>query len=253
MSFGIASFPEDSADRHDLIVTSDTNLGVAKDSDAKIVALTEMKRAHRELRGSSSFKMLDGMVTAVDNKDRYTRRHSEDVTEYALLIADQIGMDNDFKTTLRTGGLLHDVGKIGVPDDILRKPGRLEEFEYNVMKQHPTLGALIVGGVPGMEDILDAVKYHHERWDGKGYPEGLAGECIPLIARILAVADAMSAMTTDRPYRKGMSLETALNEVRKNSGTQFDPEMANAFLIAADLHLTNEARDNDLRSLRKAA
>jgi diguanylate cyclase (GGDEF)-like protein/putative nucleotidyltransferase with HDIG domain len=237
LSFGIASYPLDSMNRQDLLVTADSNLRSAKNSDAHIVALTEMKRAHRELRVSGSFRMLDGLVTAIDNKDRYTRRHSEDVTEYALLIAEQLDLDDEIKRVLRIGGLLHDVGKIGVPDEILRKPSRLNDEEYTVLKQHPVLGALIVRGVAGMEDIVDAVKYHHEHWDGTGYPEGLAATDIPFIARLVAVADAMSAMTTDRPYRKGLSIEKALEQIRKNTGTQFDPVMANAFLRIAEKRL----------------
>ena len=134
---------------------------------------------------------------------------------------------------IRIGGLLHDVGKIGVPDEILRKPGRLTDEEYEVMKQHTHLGSLIVGALPGMESVLDAVRSHHERWDGKGYPDATAGEDTPLLGRILAVADAFSAMTTTRPYRKGMDWETALGQIGANVGTQFDPAMAAAFLTAA--------------------
>jgi HD-GYP domain-containing protein (c-di-GMP phosphodiesterase class II) len=138
---------------------------------------------------------------------------------------------------IRIGGLLHDVGKIGVPDEILRKPGRLTPEEYEVMKRHARTGALMVSAVPGMEAILDAVAYHHERWDGKGYPDALAGEQIPLLGRILAVGDAFSAMTTDRPYRKGMDWAMALQEIKVNAGTQFDPAIAQAFLKAANKYL----------------
>jgi diguanylate cyclase (GGDEF)-like protein len=234
LSFGVAAFPTDSANRHDLLDTADVNLYAAKNSDERIVGLSEMQRANRGLRVHNSFRVLDAMVTAVDNKDRYTRRHSEDVTAYALWIAEEIGLSEEEQHSLRIGGLLHDVGKIGVPDDVLRKPGRLTIEEFDTLKQHPTLGALIVAGVPGMRDVLGAVRHHHERWDGGGYPDGLAGEAIPLEARVLAVADAMSAMTTDRPYRKGLGWEVALAEVRRGSGSQFDPTMATAFLRAAE-------------------
>jgi diguanylate cyclase (GGDEF)-like protein/putative nucleotidyltransferase with HDIG domain len=253
VSFGIASFPEDSADRQDLMTTANANLKSAKNSDEHIVALSEMQRAHRELRVSSSFRMLDGMVTAVDNKDSYTRLHSEDVTEYALWIADELDLDSDTKQLLRTGGLLHDVGKIGIPDEILRKPGRLDEEEYNVMKQHPTLGALIVGGVSGMDTIVDIVKYHHERWDGNGYPEALIAENIPFNARLVAIADAMSAMTTDRPYRKGMSVTIALQRIEEGIGTQFDPMIAAAFLRIAQTRFTKNGAEYETTILPKAA
>ena len=145
----------------------------------------------------------------------------------------RMGLSEETLRALRIGGLLHDVGKIGVPDEILRKPGRLTDEEYEIFQQHPLLGAFIVGSIPGMEGIVEVVRSHHERWDGKGYPDGLQGEDIPLLGRIAAVADAVSAMTTNRPYRRGMEWEVAIAEVRANAGTQFDPEVAAAFLRAA--------------------
>jgi diguanylate cyclase (GGDEF)-like protein len=234
LAFGIATFPQDSQNRRDLLSIADANLDAAKNSEDGIRGTTEAQRSHSVLRTEGSFNMLDAMVTAVDNKDRYTRRHSEDVTEYALWIAEELRLPQATMRVIHVGGLLHDVGKIGVPDEILRKPGRLSAEEWEVMKRHPHLGALIVGGVPDMAAILDAVRYHHERWDGHGYPEGLAGEAIPLLGRILAVADAFSAMTTDRPYRKGIAWDVALAEIRANIGTQFDPTLARAFLRAAE-------------------
>jgi putative nucleotidyltransferase with HDIG domain len=174
------------------------------------------------------------MVTAVDKKDRYTRRHSEDVNQYAQWIADELQLSAETTQRMWVGGLLHDIGKIGVPDKILRKPGRLSAAEWEVMKSHPSLGARMLHDVPHMEEIIDAVRHHHERWDGCGYPDGLVGEDIPLLSRILAVADAFSAMTTDRPYRKGMTWDAALGEIRAHSGTQFDPTLAHAFLAAAE-------------------
>jgi diguanylate cyclase (GGDEF)-like protein/putative nucleotidyltransferase with HDIG domain len=254
MSYGVASFPADSADKQELLVTASRNLQTAKTSEDHIFALSNLQRAHHELRVGSSFRMLDGMVTAVDNKDSYTRKHSEDVTEYALWIAEEMGLSDEDKHLLRAGGLLHDVGKIGVPDEILRKPGRLTDEEYTIMKQHPTLGALIVGGVPDMEGIIDIVRHHHEQWDGAGYPNGLAGEDIPFNARVMAIADAMSAMTTDRPYRKGLSFDTAIERIRKGMGTQFDPTLAATFLQAAYKRHSPENKCPALeQELRKAA
>jgi HD-GYP domain-containing protein (c-di-GMP phosphodiesterase class II) len=132
--------------------------------------------------------------------------------------------------TIQLAGIIHDVGKIGVPDHILRKPGHLTEDEYNVMQQHPVFGALIVGAMPGMEEVVLGVRHHHERYDGAGYPDRLAGTNIPLIGRIMAVADAYSAMTTTRPYRKGMTERQALQQVLKGLGTQFDPEIGELFM-----------------------
>jgi putative nucleotidyltransferase with HDIG domain len=204
------------------------------------VLSTEEQIEQRRLRENGSFGFLDALITAVDNKDRYTRKHSEEVTEYSLLIAQELQVSDETMRTIRIAGLLHDVGKIGVPDEILRKPGRLTPEEEEVMRQHPLIGALIVGAVPGMERVLDGVRCHHERYDGKGYPDGLQGEEIPLLGRLMAIADTYSAMTTDRPYRKALPIEVALEEIRKNSGTQFDPLMVEAFLRAMSRRLSEE-------------
>jgi diguanylate cyclase (GGDEF)-like protein/PAS domain S-box-containing protein len=183
-------------------------------------------------RSLSGFSMLDALVTAVDNKDRYTRKHSEDVMEYSLMIAHGLGLDEITKNTIAIAALLHDVGKIGIPDAILRKPGKLTDEEFEAVKQHPMMGAVMVGAVPGLEKTLDAVRHHHEQWDGGGYPFGLRGEETALLARLMAVADAYSAMTTDRPYRKGMDPEKALSILENGAGTQWDPECVRVFLTA---------------------
>lgn len=255
LSFGIATFPEDGNNRHELLTNADANLYAAKQTEVGIMGTSDSQRANRELRAENSFGVLEAMVTAVDNKDRYTRRHSEDVTEYALWIAEELGLSEETMRIIRIGGLLHDVGKISVPDDILRKPGHLTPEEYEIMQRHPHIGSLIVGAIPGMECILDAVRSHHERFDGKGYPDALAGEDIPLLGRIMAVADAFSAMTTDRPYRKGLNWEVALAEIEANIGSQFDPTMARAFLRAADKRRAQyeSTTPAELESLPKAA
>jgi HD-GYP domain-containing protein (c-di-GMP phosphodiesterase class II) len=181
-------------------------------------------------RSVEGFSMLDALVAAVDNKDRYTRRHSEDVLAYSLQVAEALGLDEATRHTVAVAALLHDVGKIGVPDAILRKPGTLTDDEFEAVKQHPMMGAIMVGAVPGFEGTLDAVRHHHERWDGGGYPFGLAGEAIPLLARLMAVADAFSAMTTDRPYRKGMGVAKARAVLEGGAGSQWDPECVRALL-----------------------
>jgi putative nucleotidyltransferase with HDIG domain len=186
------------------------------------------------------------MVTSVDNKDKYTRQHSEDVCKYALWLAQELRLSDETMRLIRIGAMLHDVGKIGVPAEILRKPGHLTDEEYEAIKQHPSLGAMIVGAVPGMEGIVDAVRYHHERWDGKGYPDKLAGTDIPMIGRIMAVADAFSAMTTNRTYRAGMEWGKAVSEIAKGAGTQFDPLMARAFCNVVRWRLTVEGKSTGL-------
>ncbi len=233
LSFGIAVFPTDADDRHELLTLADANLYNAKLSKEGIHSTSDLQRSSRELKTESSFNVLDSMVVAVDNKDRYTRRHSEDVTEYGLWIAEEIGLSQETQRVIRVGGLLHDVGKIGVPEEILRKPGRLSPEEYEILKRHPQLGSLIVSAMPDIEPVTDIVRSHHERWDGMGYPDGLKGDEIPMLGRLMAVADAFSAMTTQRPYRKGLTWEEALKEIEINVGTQFDPDLARAFMRAA--------------------
>ncbi len=238
LSFGVAAYPSDGANRHELLTIADTHLYTAKLSDQGVIQTMEMQRSANELRGeSSSFAVLDAMVTAIDNKDRYTRRHSEEAVDYSLWIAEELGMSEETMRIIRMGGLLHDVGKIGVPTEMLQKPGRLTPEELEVMQRHPRLGALIVNAVPGMDAIVDCVRSHHERWDGQGYPDGLRGENIPLLGRLMAVADAVSALTSNRPYRKGLEWNLAMDELRAHIGTQFDPMFAEAFLRAQAHHV----------------
>jgi diguanylate cyclase (GGDEF)-like protein len=227
---GLAVYPEMAQSQHELLALADMNLYESKISGGSIVGGEE--RADDDPRSVGGFSALDALVTAVDKRDRYTRRHSEDVTEYSLMIAEELGLSEDTTRTLRLAGLLHDLGKIGIPDAILRKPGRLTDEEHEVMKQHPVLGWLIVSAIPNLSETLPAIRHHHERYDGRGYPDGLAGEEIPLLGRLMAVADAFSAMTTDRPYRKGMPYVDAVTELRRGRGTQWDPEYVDAFLRA---------------------
>ncbi|MDR3708359.1 MAG: diguanylate cyclase [Capsulimonadaceae bacterium] len=245
LSMGVASLPDDANNRHELMAIIHRNLFSAKALPDNIASSSGFRRRNRELRDQDTFSTLDAIVTAIDNKDSYTRNHSEDVTEYAIWIAEKLDLDEETRKVLRIGGLMHDVGKIGIPAEIIAKPGRLTEAEYDVMKTHTHLGWLIVKAIPGMEMVLDAIRSHHERWDGKGYPDGLRRDQVPIVGRILAVADAFSAMTTDRPYRKGMDLDQACAEVRANIGTQFDPEVANAFLEA----LAERRNDGERSSL----
>ena len=146
------------------------------------------------------------------------------------LLLEQMNIRGPELATLRRGALLHDVGKIGVPDNVLRKPTALSEGEWAVMKRHPEFGARIIAGIPFLEDVARIVRHHHERWDGMGYPDGLKGDRIPLGARIFAVGDSFDAMTSDRPYRPGLSKEEALTELERNIGTQFHPAVAKAFI-----------------------
>ena len=231
LSVGFAIFPEDGNSRFDVLNLADKRLMLSKvgsDGDSDPV-----ERLVDEMSSSvEGFAMLNALVTAVDNKDRYTRRHSEDVLAYCVEICRELNKDELFVHEIRVAALLHDVGKIGVPDCVLRKPGPLTDGEFTAVKQHPEMGSVIVGAVPELCYTLGAVRHHHERWDGHGYPSQLSGEDIPLAARVMAVADAYSAMTTDRPYRKGMDSKYALSILEQGSGTQWDPACIEAFLRA---------------------
>lgn len=170
------------------------------------------------------------LAKAIDARDTYTGAHSDRIAELAAALAQSLNVDAEDAYALRLGARLHDIGKIGVPDDILRKPGELTEQEWALMKLHPVIGAEILALVRPLHRVIPIVKHHQERYDGTGYPDGLAGEEIPLGARILAVVDAYSAMTDDRAYRRGLGPEEALAELERGAGTQFDPKVVEAFL-----------------------
>jgi putative nucleotidyltransferase with HDIG domain len=170
------------------------------------------------------------LAQAVEIRDQYTGQHSQRVTTYAVLLAEQLDLPLEKVEFIRLGTPLHDIGKIGIHDSILRKPGNLTAEEFETMKLHTVKGAAILESIPDLAPILPIVRSHHERWDGKGYPDGLAGDNICQLARIVAVADAFDAMTSDTPYRQGMPAEVALAEVEKEIGRQFDPAAVTAFL-----------------------
>jgi HD-GYP domain-containing protein (c-di-GMP phosphodiesterase class II) len=172
-----------------------------------------------------SIKML---ANAIDEKDPYTRGHSERVAYYSMVIARHLGMNEDEVEKVYLSGIIHDVGKIGIEDKILRKPAALTDEEYEIMKQHPTKGAHILEAVPILKAMAGAGLQHHENLDGSGYPDGLKGDQIPLLGRIVSVADAFDAMTTDRPYSKAMTFEAALARLRFLAGKKFDPECVSA-------------------------
>ena len=178
------------------------------------------------------------LATAIDARDRYTHGHSERVSHYSLVIAKQlidagkIEYDRDFMETVQLSALLHDVGKIGVKDQILNKPGKLTEEEFKIMKEHVTIGASIIKPVTGLTNLADGVLYHHERFDGKGYPKGLKGKEIPIIGRIVNVADSFDTIATARAYKDATPSKEAFEELRRCSGSQFDPEIVDAFYAA---------------------
>ena len=173
---------------------------------------------------------ISALARSVEARDAYTGSHVERVRAHSRQIGETRGLSASALRQLEFGAVLHDVGKIGVPDEILQKPGPLDADEWTFMRHHPEIGRRVLEGISFLADALDAVACHHERWDGTGYPGGLAGESIPLFGRIVAVADAFDAMITDRPYRAGLPLEFALGEIERGRGSQFDPDVASAFL-----------------------
>ena len=235
LSIGLAVFPDDSRHKEELVAYADASLFEARQLSGSTLVVARGDPGDIVGKQRTPFGVLDALVRAVDRKDRYTRRHSQQNAEFAVALGKAVGLSEGAVNALRVGGLLHDVGKIGVPDDILKKPGALSEEETRIMRDHVVLSNLIVHGVPNLQDVSDAVYNHHERWDGLGYPRALKGEDIPLAGRIMALVDAYSAMILDRPYRKALSAEEAAAEMRKNAGKQFDPDLVEPFLQVVEV------------------
>jgi putative nucleotidyltransferase with HDIG domain len=175
---------------------------------------------------------IEAFAKAIEAKDIYTRGHSERVLKISMAIATEMGLPRDQIETLRYASILHDVGKIAIEDRILNKQGSLDTFEYEVIKQHPIVGANIVSTISFLNEAIDVVKHHHERYDGTGYPAGLKAENIPLLSRIISVADAFDAITSNRLYRQAVENNMAVEEISRCSEGQFDPGVVDAFLSA---------------------
>ena len=195
----------------------------------------ELKETNDKLE-KAYLETIETLRFTVEAKDTYTRGHSDRVSEYSVLIGKHLGLSEEDIHLLRVGGLFHDIGKIGVPDSILLKTSRLTDDEYSEIKNHPKIGAQILSNATLFEKAIPIVKHHHERYDGFGYPEKLSGEDIPYLARIAAVADSFDAMTSKRTYRDSMPLDIVIEEIRKNKGSQFDPNIADTFLDILSNH-----------------
>lgn len=239
VSLGIATYPTDALDIIGLVEKADKAVHFSKINGRN--QTTIYNKSIDEFAISNSEKiakselLIDSVLAfseAIDAKDEYTGKHSNFVTEYSLLLAEKLNLSPKEKYLLKMGALLHDCGKIGIPDDIIRKPSKLTDEEYNIIKSHTTLGHNIIKYMVDDKDIIACIRNHHERWDGKGYPDGLEGENIPQIARIVCIADAYHAMVSDRPYRKALKTEDALQEILRNRWTQFDPKFAELFVEA---------------------
>lgn len=200
-----------------------------KNRDAFLNMLEDVTDAYEELQ-ELFMGIVMAMISALDAKSHWTNGHSERVAMYAMQIADALGLDDDMKKDINLAALLHDIGKIGTYDTIIDKPSKLTDEEFAIVKKHPAQGAEFLGSIKQLRNIIPIIRHHHERMDGRGYPDGLKGEDIPFGARILHVADTFDAIMADRPYRPSPGLEHAINEFRKFAGVQFDPQVAGAFL-----------------------
>ncbi len=174
--------------------------------------------------------VIAALASALQERDRYTSDHSESVVDLTARVGEALALNSKEINRIRTAALLHDIGKVGVPDEVLHKPGPLTEQEWEIMREHPAIGERILRAIPGLGDVARIVRHEHERWDGKGYPDQLAGAEIPIGSRIILACDAYHAMTSDRPYRQGMEHAKAMAELSDNAGTQFDPEVVEALV-----------------------
>lgn len=189
----------------------------------------ELHRANLELV-SAYEATIDGWLRALDLRDKGIASHTQRVTELTLMLAREMGISEEQLVHIRRGALLHDIGKLGIPDAILRKPGELTAEERQLMRQHPTFGYNLLSPIPFLRPALDIVYCHHENWDGSGYPRGLKGEKIPQTARLFSVVNMWDILVSDRPYRRGMSKEEAVAYIEDQAGKQFDPQVLQVFL-----------------------
>ncbi|HEX2110703.1 MAG TPA: diguanylate cyclase [Gaiellaceae bacterium] len=236
VSAGIAAYPDHGVERSELVRIADSALYVSKEQGkgrvsvyrSDVVGMGELRRLAHQRDRRVRFLAAAGLARAVDARDAYTGEHSAEVGELAARIAARMGFESDEVELVRLAGSLHDVGKLAIPEDVLRKPGPLNEAERLVLERHPQIGFRMLDSL-GVEPVATWVLHHHERWDGAGYPERLSGDDIPLGARILFVADAYDAMTTGRVYRGPLTHEEAVCELERCAGTQFDPNVVEAF------------------------
>ncbi len=246
-SGGLVSYPSDGTIPGELITMADTALYYAKRTGGNRIYLSSKilsepaTETGTNARGGS-LSTVYALVAAVDAKDHYTYGHSRKVNTYAVALAEAIGLLPEEVSRISTAALLHDIGKIGISDKILSKEEKLNEEEWKAVKSHPRLGANIVRNVPGLIPCVNGVLYHHERWDGTGYPERLKGDNIPLDARILAIADAYAAMTSARPYRDAFSNDKIVKRLRQGAGKQFDPELAEVFIGIVEAGLPGKVK-----------
>jgi HD-GYP domain-containing protein (c-di-GMP phosphodiesterase class II) len=236
-SIGVAVFPVDGQERDTLVEQADRAMYLAKhlgrnqvrqSAEAVLSHLGTERNTDDPRNDAALIGTVEALVSMVSSRDDRTGRHGHDVGSLSLKIAIACGMDAQAARLISIAGRLHDIGKVAIPDRILRKPGLLNAAEWELMHTHTVVGADVVSQIPGLRSLAPMIRDHHERWDGTGYPDRRAGDQIPLGARIIAVADSFHAMTSERPYSSARSVEDALTELRRCSGAQFDPDIVEA-------------------------
>ncbi len=247
VSLGVASWPSDGVTREEIIGCADDALYRAKQTGrnrtnlASDIVKPGVPLVREELGlGLEALNIIYALAATVDAKDHYTYGHSKKVSEYAVALSEALGLSGERIAEIRAAALLHDIGKVSIPDSILNKAGTLTEEEWEQIKAHPQVGVDILRHVINLVDCLPAILHHHERYEGNGYPSGLRGDSIPLEARILAIADVCEALTSSRPYRERLSLRQALKELKHRAGSQFDPELIDAFCKVMEPTLAKE-------------
>jgi len=210
--------------------------------EALLVTTEHLRQALSDLR-ETNVATLMALADAIEARDPYTRQHAMGAAEIAARVARRLGLPENQVETIRLAAILHDIGKIAVPDRILHKEGPLTPEERKLVQSHPEVGAHLIASIPFLRDVAIVIRHHHERYDGAGYPSHLPGEAIPLGARIVALVDAYSAMTTDRPYRRAMSHADAIREIQRHAGTQFCPAVAAAFIAEFPIAEPDEGQE----------
>jgi putative nucleotidyltransferase with HDIG domain len=255
MSLSAVAFPDDRAKNGmDLVNLADILLNKAKESGGnrvystldvkspikngidkitKAVGIKTLKNTINKLHKQSKQGLSESIFAfakTLELKDHYTGEHVENTVHFATQVANELNLPKDDVELIKQAAMLHDLGKIGISENILLKKGKLNKKEFDEIKKHPQIGADIIRPIQFLHDLIPFIFYHHERWDGKGYPSGIRGEDIPLGARVIAIADVYQALISDRPYHKAFSKEAAIEIIKKSSGTQFDPRVVSAFL-----------------------